>query len=365
MDEAALQPYYDALGVSAGVSLEELERAYLKKNFGLLKGRSGSATEANPQLETERTALRDAYDRLAAHLREQQRGTPRRKPQLAPEHAPAPVVPPPPPPPVPVRREIEPFAIFTFDNWAMNTFVPPLLLAFVWLMSLTFLGAMKQGPSVCVHEFGHATMAWLSGWKATPLPFGWTPVEPHHSNAVYFGLLALLVLLFVAGLRERKIWPMAVALVLALLQFQMTWRMPDARKDFWVVFGGVGGEFVLSTLLMLAFWMRMPEKFKWHWVRYLFFLIGATAFMAIWVRWVDIHKGLEEIPFGSMINGEDDANGDMNRLMDEYGWKKVNIRNNYYHLGQACWAVLGFVWLCFALRLNKIADRMLGNEAEQ
>ena len=59
-----------------------------------------------------------------------------------------------------------------------------------------------------------AAVAWLAGWKATPLPIGWTPVEPTHSNFVYFGLLALFAVLFLAGLKERKVWPMLAAIAL-------------------------------------------------------------------------------------------------------------------------------------------------------
>jgi len=87
-----------------------------------------------------------------------------------------------------------------------------------------------------------------------------------------------------------------------------------------------------------------------------FFLIGATAFLNIWFRWGDIYRGLEEIPFGSMINGEEDAGGDMNRLMDDYGWKKADIRRNYRLLGLGCWTALGVMWLLFVLRLNRAAD---------
>lgn len=251
----------------------------------------------------------------------------------------------PPPPPIPVRRELPEFAPLTFDNWKVNAFVPPLLLAFVWLVGKTFLAPALQGAHVCVHEFGHATAAWLVGWRATPLPFGWTPVEQEHSNFVYFGLLFLFVLLFAAGVKERKVWPMVAALGLAGLQFYMTWRMPEYRKEFWMVAGGVGGEFVLGALLMMAFWVRLPDYFKWGAVRYLFFLIGAAAFLGIWLRWQDVYRGLEEIPFGSMINGEDDQGGDMNRLMSDYGWRKFDIRRNYYVLGKWCWVALAATWV--------------------
>jgi len=96
---------------------------------------------------------------------------------------------------------------------------------------------------------------------------------------------------------------------------------------------------------MMVFFVPLPEKFRWGGCRYVFFLIGATAFLDIWTRWTDVYRGIEEIPFGSMINGEEDAGGDMNKLMDDYGWKKFDIRRNYYLLGKWCWAALAATWI--------------------
>ena len=368
MNDGELAQCYAALGVPPGVSLDELERVFMKRNFALLQSRSGAADEANRQLEQQRQVLRGAYEQIAEHLREQQKtaAAPRKRPQLANLHpAPPPSETRPPmpfmAPPVPERREAEEFALLAFDNWKVNTFVPPLLLALVFLANLSPLKFLLTGFQVWMHEFGHATAAWMCGFKATPLPIGWTPVEPVYSHFVYFGLLLMFVILFLAGLKERKVWPMVAAVALAAVQFYMTWRMSDLRQEFWwSAFGGVGGEFYLSTLFMISFWVQLPEKFRWGACRYVFFLIGATAFLHIWWHWRDVYRGLEEIPFGSMINGEDDQGGDMNKLMDGFGWKKFAIRRNYHLLGNACWIALGVVWLAFVLRLNKAADWVAG-----
>jgi len=372
MNEGELQQCYITLGVQESITLEELERTFMRRNFALIKGKGGAADEANPQLEAQRQQLRSAYDRLAGHLRELQRqagaANPRPKPHLAPFHAPLPPVPTRllTPPVVPPRDPADDeFTLFRFDNWKVNTFVPPLLLGFVWLVNLSPLKFLLTGFHVWMHEFGHATAAWLCGFRATPLPFGWTPVEPVYSHFVYGGLLLMFGILFGAGWLERKVWAMVAAVVLAGLQFYMTWRMPEHRQEFWwSAFGGVGGEFYLSTLFMMFFWVQLPEKFKWGACRYVFFCIGATAFLNIWLRWGDVYRGLEEIPFGSMINGEGDQGGDMNKLMDGYGWKKFAIRRNYYVLGQGCWVALGFMWAVFALRLNRVADWLTGKFAK-
>lgn len=86
MNEAELADCHAALGVAPGVNLEELERVFMKKNFALIKGQSGTADEPNPALDAQRQALRGAYEKLAAHLRDQQiqaeAATPRKRPQL-------------------------------------------------------------------------------------------------------------------------------------------------------------------------------------------------------------------------------------------------------------------------------------------
>jgi len=247
--------------------------------------------------------------------------------------------------------------LLQFGNWRVNAFAPPLLLGLAYLLNNSPLVFFMQGFHVWMHEFGHATAAWLTGRHATPLPFGWTPVEPDYSPFVYYGLLLLFGILFVAGWKERKPWPMVAAVVLAGLQFYATWRMSAYRQEFWWgAFGGVGGEFYLSTLLMVFFYVQLPDKFRWGLCRYVFFFIGASAFLHIVVYWNQVYHAVADIPFGSMINGEDDTNGDMNKLMDDYGWKKIDIRNNYQHLAYACWAVLGLVYAFFALRLNLLGD---------
>ena len=358
MSGTTLAEAYALLGLNPGCSVDDVERAYMRKNFAALKG----AGEALGSVEARRAQLKAAYEAVLAHVKateQQARAASPRPFAASPVSAVAAARPTGLliPPKLEARSdEAAGLSPTAFDSWLVNALVPPLLLALTWVLTVSPLGFFLKGFHVWMHEFGHAVPAWLAGWRATPLPFGWTPVEQVHSNFVYFGLLALFAVLFIAGVKERKVWPMIAAVLLAGLQFVMTWKLTEYRKEFWMVAGGVGGEFVLSSLLMMAFYVQLPEKFRWGVCRYVFFFIGATAFLAIWLRWRDIYRGLEEIPFGSMINGEEDAGGDMNRLKDDYGWTNSNLRQRFYFLGQGCWLALGVTWLAFALRLNRVAD---------
>ena len=105
--------------------------------------------------------------------------------------------------------------------------------------------------------------------------------------------------------------------------------------------------------MMAAFFMPLPDWFKWGWCRYAVFFAGASTLLDITDLWRDVYRGVEEIPFGSLLHGEEDAGGDMNRLMDDHGWTMAQIRRNYHLLGQGCWLALGAVYLWFALCLDR------------
>jgi hypothetical protein len=244
-------------------------------------------------------------------------------------------------------------------RWRLNLIAPPVIVAVAWLATLTPLAFLLRGFQVWVHEFGHASVAWMTGRRALPLPFGWTTIEPEFSNFVYFGVLFLLTVLLVAGWRERKVWPMAIAVALAGLQFWMTWRWPEARQQFWFSFGGVAGEFVLSALAMMLFFVELPEKFRWDTCRYGFLFLGAACFIMSFTFWLRVYHGLEPVPLGTMIGGEDDAGGDMNILIDEFRWNFIRIRRTYHLLAVTCaWAVAG-VYVLAACRAGRLVEWVL------
>ena len=247
----------------------------------------------------------------------------------------------------------EPFSPASFEDWRVRVFAPPLLLALAWAVNAGPLRFFMVGFHVWTHELGHSSAAWLSGYKATPLPIGWTPVEGEQSLFVYFGVLFLFGVLAAAGWREGRPAAVAAAVLGAGLQAWMTWRLSPHTHELCITYGGVGGQFYLGALMMAAFFVPLPDWFKWGWCRYLVFFAGASALLDVSHLWHDVYRGVEEIPFGSLLHGEEDAGGDMNRLMDDFGWTRAQIRRNYHLLGQGCWLALGAVYLCFALRLDR------------
>lgn len=251
------------------------------------------------------------------------------------------------------EEEKPPFSPASFTDWRVRIFAPLALLALAYGLNATPLKFFMTGFHVWIHELGHASAAWLVGYPATPLPFGWTPVEPEYSPAVYFGVLFLFGVLAVAGWRERRPAAVVVAVLGAGVQYWMTWRLSAHTKELAFIYGGIGGQFYLSALMMAAFFVPLPDWFRWGWCRYAVFFAGASTLVDISEFWWKVYRGVEEIPFGSLMHGEEDTGGDMNRLMDSHGWTMALIRRNYHVLGQGCWIALAGVYLCFALRVDR------------
>jgi hypothetical protein len=239
---------------------------------------------------------------------------------------------------------------YSFDNRYINRSALPIAFALAILAQvLVFPRFLLRGVQIWIHEFGHATVAWLAGHAATPLSFGWTNVSEDRSPIVYICVLLLLSILLWSGWRERKYSAIVVAIIIAIGQFYMTWLMPEHTYYVLFSFGGVGGEFYLSTLLIVCFYFPLPDKFRWDFWRYLA-LLGATyAFTESFNMWHNIKTGAAEIPWGSMLGGQGDAGGDMNTL-SSLGWSDAQIVNTYSQLGNICLFVsIGF-YLFFLLK---------------
>jgi hypothetical protein len=234
---------------------------------------------------------------------------------------------------------------YSFNNRFVNVAAFPIAFLFAVITHVGMFKFLFISTHIWIHEFGHATVAWLAGHQATPLPFGWTNVGEERSLFVYFGILILFGLLLWTGHRERKRWVIGLAIALALLQFYSTWVMAADTYEMWFFFGGIGGEFCLSTLLMVSFYFPLPEKWRWDFWRYPVLLVAANAFWQSFWQWHQIKTGEGSIPWGTLFGGEGDAGGDMNQLSLTYEWSDPQIISAYTHLGNGCLLVLIGIYL--------------------
>ena len=259
----------------------------------------------------------------------------------------------------PTAPRPEPLGPTSFDSPLVNLAAPPLVVLLAIGFRASPFGFLLEGFHVWIHELGHAGVAWLTGHPALPLPFGWTNVEPAKSFGLYLVLLALIAALGAAGWRERMGWPIALSAALLAAQTYMTWALPEDRARLWMIFGGVGGEFAIAAAMVALFYVELPEVFRWGACRYPVLFIGAASFSETYLFWRDVRRGVEGIPYGSMIGGEDDGGGDMNILRDDYHWTQHQITGAYSHLGSACLAAVAAVYLFYNLRLNRLFHPVL------
>ena len=240
----------------------------------------------------------------------------------------------------------------SFESPWVRALAPPLVIVLAVAVTMTPLGFLLMGFQIWIHEFGHATVAWVSGKRAIPLPIGWTNIAFERSMFVYFGILFLMGLLAWTGIRERKFLAIASAVAIVVVQWFMTWKVSEETARQWITFAGCGGELYLSAAMMALFYFKLPKKFRWGGCRYLFLFLGASAFYRSFRFWLDVKHGLEGIPYGSMVGGEDDQNGDMDTLVRDFLWTQHQIWGAYVHIGQACLCGLGIVYLIFACGLD-------------
>lgn len=230
-----------------------------------------------------------------------------------------------------------------------NTFALPI--AFFLAFAISLIEPLAWFLSMWIHELGHASIAWFSGYQAM-ITFAGTVTKLERSLFVYFGILFLLGLTFYSGRKEGKKTVMIITIILAISQFILTWIISHSTYKMLLSFGGIGGEFYLSTLLIIAFYWRLPEKFYWEFWRFFALIIGATTFISSWLKWQRIKLGTEQIPWGTFWGGRGDSGGDLNILNYDFGWSINQIISTYHHLSNFCLLIIITVYIYFCLKSN-------------
>jgi hypothetical protein len=238
---------------------------------------------------------------------------------------------------------------YSFTNPNLNLFAFPSLLILGTLSNFLFK-RLLFGWQVWTHEVGHAIVAWLSGHQATPLPFGWTNVNPERSFIVYCCFLTLLGIIGWMGWKENKRTVMGITGGLAIVQFYMTWIMSQDTFDMLLSFGGLGGELYISAALIVAFYFPLPNRWRWDFWRYPVGILAASTFTDNLILWHSIKRGTADIPWGSLFGGEDDAGGDMNRLSLDYDWSNNQIIQTYSALSIICLIAMLAIYAFILLR---------------
>jgi hypothetical protein len=218
----------------------------------------------------------------------------------------------------------------------------PIVALLVWVLdAFGLLRFLLQSTLIMgFHEAGHAIAAWLTGRVAVPLPF--LTLSTDESGPFAF-LLSAAVLATMLWLGVRRRLPFWIGLALLGVWLLMSKGFAsDPQQWQWISAAGVGGEFVLGTLCIVAFFHRVYRRPSWDLMRYAVLLAGMAVFLPSWSRWRRISAGDEPFPLGSLVYG--DSDGDMNRLLVA-GRSQQSIVESYLSLGQLCIAVIVGYWL--------------------
>jgi hypothetical protein len=237
----------------------------------------------------------------------------------------------------------------SFDQPWVDVLAIPVALLCSLLFGSTTLGSLLLLPfQIQFHELGHASVAWLSGRAALPLPFGFTFWKEERSLFTGSCVVFLLALLLVYAVREKRPFGVllggflsaafvALALVLSV----------DASREL-ILLGGLSGELVLTSLAMVAFYFRLPDRLRWDFFRFLLLLPASGCWLAALRLWFGVWRGTRALPMGSIIGT--DGSGDLDRLIAEYGHDERSIAAGYGELSLWTVGLVLLVYTVFALR---------------
>jgi hypothetical protein len=193
-----------------------------------------------------------------------------------------------------------------------------------------------------LHELGHATTAWMSGFWAFPGPWR-TAIGESRAPAITVVLLGALAGLGVWAYRAGK-RPAAAALgALVVLQLVLTLGVKTRAAQALILFGGDAGGMVLGAALFATFFAPPGSRLHTTWLRWGFLFLGAFGFADPFALWWRARHDLDVIPFGEI---EGVGHSDPSRLVDVHGWSVPALISRYVTLGVVCLVVMAaaYAW---------------------
>ena len=178
-----------------------------------------------------------------------------------------------------------------------------------------------------LHELGHATAAWLTGFPAVPLPW-FTSVGAERSFVFALAITAGLGYAVWRGwTSEDRVLTAVAGAVLALQLFgTVILRAPTART--WITFGGGVGSLFFGALLMAAFFVPPDHKLHRDWLRWGLLVIGAGSFVDTFRVWWQARHDMEAIAFGEINGSDTDAT-----TLVQAGWSVDQMVGRYVAIG--------------------------------
>jgi hypothetical protein len=173
-------------------------------------------------------------------------------------------------------------------------------------------------------------------------------------------MLFLLSVLAYRGYLERRTFALALsgALLVAFVVLSLV-VSPDTSLMLMLV-GGIAGEFILSCMVLVAFFFPLPDRLRWDFFRFVLLLPAAGTWVASARLGLDVSRGLRPLPMGSILGTTGDGSGDLDRLIAQHGFTPASITHLYLSLAGLTATILALTYGWFALRglaaLRRSAD---------
>jgi Zn-finger nucleic acid-binding protein len=240
------------------------------------------------------------------------------------------------------------FSRSSFDSPWINVGVPPVMLAISGILALTGFDKLLYFARIMLHELGHAAPAWFSGRAALPLPFGITFIREEQA---WWTSLCLAFLLGVFGYRSlREGHKVATGLAVVLLAFQVyfTWVVKPFTSMAIATYGGIAGEFILSTALIILYHHPLPDRLRWDFWRFVTFVPAMVTFVGAFAQWIAISNKVAAMPTTTMFGVPGDGQSDIEKLINQFGWSADQISSISVGIGILC-AIVIAVHYAYAL----------------
>ncbi len=240
-----------------------------------------------------------------------------------------------------------------FDQGLENLIGMPLVLTLSFLFCATTFGRMLASlVGMPFHEVGHAAASWLSSRIALPLPFFtfWFDDQSWLMGGV---VAASLLWLGYHSYQEGQRFGLITAAVLLTTQAVLTLVVPARLTLMGQILSGALGELLFGAFLLIAFHFPLPDRTRWDFWRWIAIVPGALCFAHAILLWRTASSDLAKMPWGAAIGNESD--GDMNRLVREFGWTARELTDFYVTVGYLCCGALALTYLYAVYRQRRKA----------
>jgi hypothetical protein len=242
------------------------------------------------------------------------------------------------------------------ELWLARFAVPGALVG-AWIVVHNDLGQAlcRIVAGMWMHEFGHATVAWICGYPAFPAPW-FTPMAAERSALFALALAGGLGYAAWTGWTEEDRGRVVGASSALALQLVGTLLLSEHAAQQLILFGGGMGSLVFGTACMATFYAPPGHKLHRDWLRWGLLVLGAAAFCDTFYDWWQARAEPEVIAFGEI---EGHGATDQSRLVDDFGWSVATLVRRYFGLGVVCLFVLTTLQVLHLRRTRRALDELV------